>query len=102
VEAISSGHFNGWMGCGGPPDAPTAPSMPSTDELLTTLPPQPQSVGDVDWSAFESIPGLAPNQLPLPVDGINFNWNFPADAEDPLAYLTTRTGGTPGSTSWDY
>jgi hypothetical protein len=101
VEAISSGHVVGWMGCVAPPDAPTVLSRPNTDELLTT---QPQSVGDVDvdWSAFESIPGLEPNQLPLPVDGINFNWNFPADADDPLAYLTTRTGGTPGSTTWDY
>ena len=99
AEAIPSGHFMGWMGYPASPDAPTVPSRPNIDELLTTL---PQSVSDVDWSAFESIPGLEPNQLPLPVDGINFNTNFPADADDPLAYLTTRTGGTPGSTTWDY
>lgn len=102
AEATTNGHPLGWMGFSASPDAPTVPIRSNIDELLTTLPPQPQSVGDVDWFAFESIPGLEPNQLPLPVDGINFNWNFPADAEDPLAYLTTRTGGTPGSTTWDY
>ena len=102
VEDIASGHSLGWMGLSASPDAPTVPSRSSIDDLLTTLPTQPQPAGDVDWSTFESIPGLEPNQLPLPVDGINFNWNFPADADDPLAYLTTRTGGTPGSTTWDY
>lgn len=91
----------GWMGNPTSPDAATVASQPNIDDLLTTF-PQPQPVGDLDWSILESIPGLEPNQLPLPVDGINFNWNFPADADDPLAYLTTRTGGTPGATSWDY
>ena len=80
----------------------TVPSQPSIDELLSTFPLHPQSVGDLDWSALESIPGLEPNQLPLPVDGINFNFNFPADADDPLAYLTTRSGSTPGATTGDY
>jgi hypothetical protein len=105
VEAVASGHFLeplGWMGNLTSLDAATIPGRPNTDEPLTKFPPQPQSVGDVDWSVVESIPGLEPNQLPLPVDGINFNWNFPVDADDPLAYLTMRTGGTPGATTWDY
>jgi hypothetical protein len=102
VEAIASGHFLGWMGTPASPDAPIVPSKLNIDELLTTYPLQPQPAGETGWSAFESIPGLEPNQVPLPVDGINFNWNFPADADDPLAYLTTRTGGTPGTTTWDY
>lgn len=102
VEAIARGRFSGWTGIPTSPDAPTVPNKPNTDELFTMFPPQPQSVGDFDWASFGSIPLLEPNQLPLPIDGINFNWNFPADVDDPLAYLTTRTGGTPGATTWDY
>jgi hypothetical protein len=100
---VSGGSWSlGWMGNLASSDAATVPSLPNIADLLTTVSPQPQSVGDVDWSVLESIPGLEPNQLPLPIDGINFNWDFPADAIDPLAYLTTRTGGTPGATTWDY
>ena len=90
------------MGNTASPDATTVLSQSSIDELLNTFPLQPQPVGDLDWSALESIPGLAPNQLPLPVDGINFNFNFPADADDALAYLTMQTGNTPGATTGDY
>lgn len=106
VGAMASGQFAleslGWMGHPASPSAATILTQPNIDELLSAFPLQPQPIGDLDWSALESIPGLAPNQLPLPVDGINFNFNFPADADDPLAYLTTQTGSTPGATTGDY
>jgi len=102
VEATANGQFLApldWMGNLAFPDATTVLGQPNIDP---TFPLQSQSVGGLEWSFLDSIPGLEPNQLPLPVDGINFSFDFPADADDPLAYLTTRSGSTPGATTGDY
>lgn len=58
-----------------------------------------------DMSIFDTIPALAPGQLPMPLDGVNYNFNLPQgqNAEDPLDFLSgVQTQGMTPEASWDY
>lgn len=55
-----------------------------------------------DPLGLSSFPGLAPGQLPIPLDGVNFNFNVEQNSEDPLDFLSNPTISATTGQSWDY
>jgi len=58
----------------------------------------------IDLSAFDPLPGLAPGELPMPLDGVNFNFGLTQEqhVEDPLDFLSKQRPMPTFMQSWDY
>jgi hypothetical protein len=59
---------------------------------------------NIDLSAFELLPGLAPGELPMPLDGVNYNFGLTQEQhiEDPLDFLSKPRPMQTFMQSWDY
>lgn len=57
-----------------------------------------------DFGAMDALPGLAPGQLPMPLDGVNYNYGVSQEqhVEDPLDFLSKQRSIGPSAQSWDY
>lgn len=57
-----------------------------------------------DLGIFDTLPGLAPGQLPMPLDGVNYNFNVQQEqqSEDPLDFLSIQNPTVASGQSWDY
>lgn len=58
----------------------------------------------IDLSAFDPLPGLAPGELPMPLDGVNYNSGLTQEQhiEDPLDFLSNQRPIQTFMQSWDY
>jgi hypothetical protein len=58
----------------------------------------------IDLSSFDTIPGLAPGELPMPLDGVNYNSGLTQEqqVEDPLDFLSKQRAMVSLAQSWDY
>ena len=76
----------------------TTPSVPAPGFGYQTQHAVETAADSLSLAAF-----LAPAQLPMPLDGVNFNFNVAQEnSEDPLDFLSNPvTNLTPGQ-SWDY
>ncbi|PVG02755.1 hypothetical protein CPB86DRAFT_780172 [Serendipita vermifera] len=59
---------------------------------------------DFDYGIFNPLPALAPGQLPMPIDGVNYNFNVQQEqqSEDPLEFLSKQNPLPAFGQSWDY
>jgi hypothetical protein len=56
-----------------------------------------------DLLGLSAFPGLAPGQLPMPLDGVNFNFNVAQEnSEDPFDFLANPVANLTSGQSWDY
>jgi hypothetical protein len=61
-------------------------------------------LGEFDYGIFNPLPALAPGQLPMPIDGVNYNFNMQQEqqSEDPLEFLSKQNPLPAFGQSWDY
>jgi hypothetical protein len=78
----------------------TAPTLPAPSFIYQTQTSTESADDPLGLSAF---PSLAPGQLPMPLDGVNFNFNVAQEtSEDPLDFLSNPVANITSGQSWDY
>lgn len=61
-------------------------------------------LSNFDLGIFDTLPSLAPGQLPMPLDGVNYGFGVQQEqqSEDPLEFLSVQNPGVSSMQSWDY
>ncbi|CAG8680617.1 16635_t:CDS:1, partial [Acaulospora colombiana] len=59
---------------------------------------------EFDYGIFNPLPALAPGQLPMPIDGVNYNFSVQQEqqSDDPLEFLSKQNPIPTFGQSWDY